>query len=888
MMSDDAEVRVPSAVVMHADARDSGRVYQAGRDQHIYQSPAPIPERALRTLPRDAAYFTGRETELRHVHEAVATASGAGLAHFIYAIGGMPGVGKTALAVHIGHQLAAGFPDGQLFLRMHAHTPGVLPIDPADALEYLLKATGVAVDAIPTSSEPQVTLDARAAMWRDRLVGKKLLLIMDDVVGYEQVQPLLPGEPGCLALITSRRRFAARPEVISVPLNTLSPEEAATLFNRLVGQHRRMPEDTTDEEVAQLVQLGGYLPLAISLLAGRLINHPAWSVADLVSDLVAAREKLPYLQADDLAVAATFDLSYRDISVKRRRFFRRLGLSPGTDIDAYAAAALDGISVSLAAEHLDTLHNEYLLIEHVRGRYSMHDMIREYVRTRARSDADRGRDAALTRLLDYYQSAAEIADHQLGKHRFPNAPTARLGTGPDLSSRALAMRWMDTESANIVACAVHCVTYKHDTRVVAFAAALATYLRHSGPWERAIVLHEAAAAAARRQADRLGEAVALTNLGAVQSSTCYYGAATETFSEALQIYLDVGHRLGQADVLTKMGTALYQLDNYPAAAEALDRSLRIYLDLGDSSGQAETLNELGILRFLAGDYRGAAPVLERALHIFRETEDRLGEAWSLNRLGAVRYKTGDYRGARPLLEQALDLYRELGDRVGQSSALNRLGVVATLTGDYPTAFASLRKSLEICDDLGERLGQANTLNNLGRIERLTGDAAGATYTLHRSLDIYREVKNQLGQADALTELGVVGRQIGQYEEAMEALEQALTIYINLGDRQGQAVALNNIGALLHASGQPTEALQRHRSAWELATAVDVPLEMARALDGSSQCRLEMGDRERAIIDLREALAIYHQIGAADAAQAAATLAELVPRPADPKPQPEEN
>jgi len=294
---------------------------------------------ATRALPRDTASFTGREGELARVLEALASEAAGDVVLGIHAIDGMAGIGKTALAVHAAHRLAGSFPDGQFFLLLHAHTPGQRPVDPADALASLLLTAGVPAAQIPPG------LEARAARWRDYVAGKKVLLLLDDAAGHEQVRPLLPGTAGSLVLITSRRRLAALEDAAQISLDTLSPPEAAALLARLAARPEMCAGDAA---VGEITRLCGYLPLAIGMLASQLRNHPAWTGAGLAAELAAARDRLALMHAENVSVAAAFGLSYADLTPGPRRLFRRLGLVPGPRIDAYAAAALDGTGLAIA------------------------------------------------------------------------------------------------------------------------------------------------------------------------------------------------------------------------------------------------------------------------------------------------------------------------------------------------------------------------------------------------------------------------------------------------------------------------------------------------------------------------------------------------------------
>ena len=328
-------------------------------------------------------------------------------------------MGKTTFAVHAAHRLAGAFPDGQFFLPLHAHSPGRAPVGPGDALASLLLTAGVPAGQIPPG------LDARAGRWRDHVAGKKILLLLDDAASREQVEPLLPGTAGSLVLITSRRRLAALEDTAVISLDTLPPAEAATLLARLAA---RPGLRAGDGPVGELTRLRGYLPLAIGMLASQLRHHPAWTAAELAAGLAAARDRLGLLRAENLSVAAAFDLSYADLAPGAQRLFRRLGLVPGPSIDAYAAAALDGTSLDEARRCLDELYDQHLLTEPAPGRYQMHDLLREHARALAAADDWAESDTATDRLLDYYLHTALAAGRHFPPRRAPPAarcPAAR-------------------------------------------------------------------------------------------------------------------------------------------------------------------------------------------------------------------------------------------------------------------------------------------------------------------------------------------------------------------------------------------------------------------------------------------------------------------------------
>ena len=656
---------------------------------------------ATRTLPRDIASFTGRAAELAQLAGAVTGAAAAGVGVVgIHAIGGMAGVGKTAFAVHAAHRLAGSFPDGQFFLPLHAHTPGQRPVDPADALASLLLTAGVGAQQIPPG------LAARAARWRDYLAGKKVLLLLDDAASHEQVTPLLPGTAGSVVLVTSRRHLTALADAAAISLDTLAPAEAAALLARLAG---RPGLRSGDGPAAEITRLCGYLPLAIGMLARQLHHHPAWTAADLAAELAAEAGRLELMRAENLSVAAAFDLSYQDLTEGQQRLFRRLGVHPGTDIDAYAAAALDGTDLATARRHLDGLYDQYLLTEPARGRYRLHDLLREHARALAADGDPADADAAAGRLLDYYLHTAAAAGQHIATRHTPvgRAPPGEPpAVAPRLSTAGQASAWLDAERANLHAAAGFAAASGRPGPAIAIPAAISGFLFAQGHWDQAAALHQAALATARQAGDRAGQAGALNELGLLQRATGAHPAAAASHQQALELYRGLGDRLGQASALDNLGRVQRETGEYTAAAASHQHALALYRDLDHRAGQALATTNLGTVQARTGDYPAAAASHQQALGIFRDIGHRLGQALATGNLGTVQSRTGDYPAAAASLTQALGMYRDLGDRLGQAIAMHNLGDVQLLTGDYPAAAASQQQALGMFRDLGDRRGQA--------------------------------------------------------------------------------------------------------------------------------------------------------------------------------------
>jgi DNA-binding SARP family transcriptional activator/tetratricopeptide (TPR) repeat protein len=816
------------------------------------------------SLPPDTAAFTGREAELEAITAAVADAAAAGGVVAIRAIGGMPGVGKTALAVRAAHALAGRFPDRQLLISLHGHTPGRDPLTPEDALAGLLSATGLDPRALPPD------LPGRAALWRDRTAGQRAILVLDNAASSAQVAPLLPGGTGCLVLVTSRRHLGDLPgTVVPVLLDTLEPGPAAAMFRRLAPRAADGPE----EQVAELTALAGYLPLAISLLARVYARHPSWTLADLAAE---TRARMLTLTAENDSVAAALEVSCRHLPPARQQFFRALGLHPGTTTDAYAAAALAGIPAGEAAAHLDALHGEGLLTETGYRRYGMHDLIRRYAADLTAADPAASRDQALTWLLNYYTAAARAADRRLARRVRPGQvpPAAALATGPELPGRAEALAWMRAERASLLACIGHAAAHGQPDRVIALTAAMAAFLDLEGPWPQAAALHQAAVTTARRQGDRAAEAGAVHDLGRIRCLTGDYPAAAGLLEQAIAICQDLGDRPGEAISLGALARVRYLGGDNLAAAGLLERALAISQDLGDCSGEAHARYELGRVRYLIGDYPAAAALTEQALASCQDLGDRSGQAAALHQLGLVRHVTGDYPAAADLHEQALAIYSDLSDRNGEAAALYDLGRIRSVTGDHAAAAGLQEQALAIHRALGDRLGEVAALHELGRTRYVTGDYPAAAGLQEQALAICRDLGSGLAEANVLCELGRTRHLLGDYPVAAGLLERSVALFREAGDPQGEAEALTATGALLAGSGRPREALAAYREALGLARQVGSPLDEARALEGAARCAAGGGDPAGARAGLRQAIAIYQRIGAAEAGPAAEYLAAL--------------
>ena len=681
--------------------------------------PGPAGPPVPRQLPAAPAHFAGRAWELKALTELAGQSAGSGSQGLIWVIDGTAGVGKTVLAVYGAHQVADRFPDGQLYVNLGGFGPSGHPVTPEDALRGLLGALQVPSGQIPD------TLDAQAALYRSALAGKRMLILLDNARDACQVRPLLPGHTGCPVLITSRIQLTglvAAEGAHPLSLDVLSEAESCELLVRRLGAQRVMAEP---EAATELARLCAGLPLALAIAAARADVRPGLSLAALAGELRGARGLLDALETGDAAssVREVFSWSYRQLSGPASRMFRLLGVHRGPDISVPAAASLAGASPRLARQALAEVARAHLLTEHAPGRFAFHDVLRSYAAEQARArDGDAERAAAVRRVLDHYLHTAHAAALLLYPHReqillSPPPP----GTLPEpLTTSAQAQAWFEAEHQVLLAAIAQAGEAGFDVHAWQIPWAMRNYLDRRGYWPELAETQRCALAAARRQADRPGQAHAHRNLGRACLRLGRYDDARAHLQAAVDLYRRLGHRYGQARSHFEIAWAAERQGRYKEALEHSRQALEGFRAAGDRLGAAIALNTVGWCQTQLGHHQQALACSRRALAVFLEKGHRSGEAAAWDSLGYASHHLGQHREALACYERALALYRQLGDRYSQSQTLVYLGDTHRASGRPSVAGDAWQEALVILEEL--RHPEAGQVRS--RLDRLAAAQSG--------------------------------------------------------------------------------------------------------------------------------------------------------------------
>ncbi|MGI5291997.1 AfsR/SARP family transcriptional regulator [Nonomuraea polychroma] len=816
-----------------------------------------------RQLPADLAHFTGRRAQLAMLEELLPAPDGRAARPII--IDGTAGVGKTALGIHWAHLVQDRFPDGQLYLDLRGFGPGA-PVEPAAALEMLLRALDVAPERLPSE------LDARSALLRTLLAERRTLILLDNACDEAQVRPLLPGG-GSLVLITSRnqlRGLTVREGAGRVTLDVFSSDETRSLLLSLLGEEHLRAAPQAESELGDLC---AHLPLALSIAAANLGANPHLTLTDYVSELREGN-RLAALEAGSdhaAAVRATFDLSYTALPEPQRKLFRLLGLLPGVDFTAAAAAALAGSSTAEARHGLDRLAVFHLIRVHAPGRYGFHDLLRLYAAERACSgDALSESLEARRRLHDWYLHSV-LATAQLlhPRHiRLPPPPLTSPVQPETFDGKEHAVAWLEAEHANLVAMIHYLVRHGPSETAWLLTDALRGHFWMSMRLDDWLACAQATLPLAEAEGERASQAVIQLSLANVHMHQGRHEQAVAFYARALSLTEEIAWLDCQASVLGGLGHT-YQRQGHPQqAVEHLDKALALARRNGRKGLQAAYLNNLAVVYHQLGR-------LEIAL-------DHLGQALDLDgdnpaifcNMGEVCHSLGLLAEAARHLDKGISLNRQEGDRAGELACLVQLAAVHRDLGHHAEALELGGTALVMTHDVGDHLRRAYALNILGTIHHDVGRYREALTLHQQALDVTKQGDNRYPEVVSLIGLTHAARRLGHPSDAAAHAERAYALARDRSFRVLEGLALTALAETGIARAAPSEAVIQANRALELHRATGHRLGEARALRVLGNALHEEGTCA-AVRYWREALSLFTAVGSPEAAEVSSLISTVI-------------
>jgi tetratricopeptide (TPR) repeat protein/transcriptional regulator with XRE-family HTH domain len=651
-----------------------------------------------RQLPASVRQFVGRERELAVLASLAGQAGTRPTAAVISAIDGTAGIGKTALAVHFGHQMAGLFPDGQLYVNLAGFGPSRSPLAPGQAVREFLDALGIPPEQIPAG------LDAQAGLYRSLLAGRRTLVVLDNAADERQVRPLLPGSPGCLAVVTSRRQLAglaAAEGAALITLDCLTETEALRLLAARLGGGLVTAEPDAAGEV---VTLCAGLPLALAIAAARSAVRPGFSLAEVAAELRQAGSALDALDAGNpgASIRPVFSWSYQSLSQPAARMFRLLGLHPGPDIGVPAAASLAGLARPAARALLDELTSASLLTEHHPGRYALHDLLRAYAAERAHdTDSDTDKREATGRILDHCLHTAARAALLLNpaKEQVALAPPRPGAAAWQPADHVQALAWFDAEHQVLLAAVAFAAGSGFDAHAWQLPWAMASLLQARGHWQDWAAAQGLALAAATRLGDTAAQALSSRLLAMACSELGDYEQALGHYASSLTLYQRLGDRRGEAKIHQNLAFLAERQGRDADALGHAEQALRLCQAIGDQASEAVALNAVGWCHGHIGDYQQARAFCRQAVTLSAEVGHRRleGEAW--DSVGYAEHHLGNLAEAAACYQRALSLHRESGFRFDVANTLTHLGDTRHAAGELAQARQAWRQALAILEDL---------------------------------------------------------------------------------------------------------------------------------------------------------------------------------------------
>ncbi|MEV4414297.1 BTAD domain-containing putative transcriptional regulator [Catellatospora sp. NPDC049609] len=682
--------RLHDDILHHRVAPDGPAATAPGGDP-----PARVPATRPQQLPLALPGFVGRSAELARLDATLGTGRDGPPGVDIVTVSGMPGVGKTTLALHWAHRAVDLFPDGQLYVNLRGYADADA-VSPADALVTFLEALGVPIGRIPSS------IDARSGLYRSLLAPRRMLIVLDNARDADQVRPLLPGAGRCAVVVTSREQLAglaaaegARP----LTLQVLTAAESMNLLRSRIGDDRVAAAPLA---TAEMIEATGRLPLALSMVAARVAAKPTFPLEAVAAQLRPSEARLGLLADGD--VRRVFSWSHRALSPDAAHLLRLLGLHPGPDLTGDAAAALLGRPRHAVTPLLQELTRLHLLTEHLPERYALHDLLRSYAAELAQaSERADERHAAGLRMYDHYLHSARAAAVLLQPTWTPvePLPPQPASVPVPVPDRDAAVAWFHAEHPVLLRVLRQAADTGSETYACRLAWALAAYLAPRGLFQDQLTAQQAALAAAERIGDLGAQALASRMLARALMRLGDQDAAEQHVQRALELYEQLGDLDGLALTLRHYTEHCTQCGRLDEALKHSTEALRVSRLMGSRYAEARALNTKGYLHALTGDYGQAVADCTQALAQQRQMDDRVGQAATLDSLGFAYHRLGDPAKAAACYEQSVERFRESANRYHEALTLVRLGEAREAMADLSAAAEAWRRAVRIHDDAGD-------------------------------------------------------------------------------------------------------------------------------------------------------------------------------------------
>ncbi|WP_081915415.1 AfsR/SARP family transcriptional regulator [Saccharothrix sp. NRRL B-16314] len=723
-------------------------------------------------LPPDVPVFVGRTALVDRISRLVAP-DGPRTAVPIVALTGVPGVGKTALAVHVAHRLRDRFPDGRLYVDLRGGASGpAMPV--VEALTRFLRALGVPPEQIP------VDVDEQSTLFRSLLTGRRMLLVLDNAVAPDQVRPLLPGAASCPVLVTSRddlRGLIAVDGARRVGLDVFEPHESLALLRR------------SGQPAEELARRCRHLPLTLGIAAAA----------------VGGGSVSRYLER--LGDRGPLELAHATLPPAARRLFALLSVVPGPDFTAEVAANAADLPVSEAAALLDEL-TRARLVRSGSGRYAFHDELARFAAEVADAEPDVG--AARVRVLEFYVRAVDHCAELLYPDlmRLP-APVARAVRLPRIGTAAQARAWLDAERANLTA-AIRSAAERGPAAVSwRLADGLRGYLwigKHVTEW---LSTARYGMDAAHEQRDLAGEAAMHQNLATLHWRLGEFTTSIAHYTRAVELHRVSGDLASEAGVRSCLGVVRMDAGDMEGARDDLETCLALKRESGGPrSGEAGVLIGLGVLAIETGEPAEASDLLTEALAISVGHGLRSSEITALTLLGVASQVMGEPQRALVHLSEALRLSTDAGFRESTARVLETIASVRLDLGEHAEALALADQALTELREDGDQRITTNVLVVMASANRGLGSLRTADEQFQQALTKARRIGYLPGEARALVGLASVRRLLDRPAEAETLATEAVTLTANLGLRVTERSARTELAAVHTALSTRTTRSER--------------------------------------------------------------------------------